>query len=156
MTTETCPECGAMAAGGREGCQALYDAFAFQAMVDFRVAAVHALAFDTYCMQHVETYCVSAKSYAAHLTRLCVGVEHGGDPALYAALQRWYHTGLVKPEILYPRGQMTITDIQMINDIPDQVTQVRAWAGHVWDVYSSQHTLARQWVEAARNAKGRR
>ncbi|MCB9456146.1 MAG: hypothetical protein H6671_09175 [Anaerolineaceae bacterium] len=156
LTAESCPECGAVVTEGREGCQALYDAFAFQAMADFRVAAVHALAFDTYCMQHVETYCVSAKSYAAHLTRLCVGVEYGGDPALYAALQRWYHAGLVKPAILYERGQITIAEIQAIADVPAKVTRIREWAEHVWDVYNSQHALARQWVEAALSTKGRR
>lgn len=155
MTAETCPECGAQVMGGRAGCQGLWDAFAFQALADFRLAAVHALAFDAYCMQHVETYCVSAKSYAAHLTRLCVGVEHGGDPALYAALQRWYHAGLVKPDILTVRGQMTIADIQSVDDIPAKIAKAREWAAQVWAVYGGQHALAREWVEAARRIKGR-
>lgn len=156
MTTEICPACGARGAGGRSGCQELWDAFAFQALADFRVAAVHTLAFDTYCMQHVEIYGVSAKSYVAHLTRLCVGIEYGGDPALYAALQRWYHAGLAKPDMLTARGEITIADVQAITDIPAKVAKVQEWAAQVWDVYSSQHALAHQWIEAARQAKGRR
>ncbi|GAC1654933.1 MAG: hypothetical protein NVS4B8_30120 [Herpetosiphon sp.] len=46
---------------------------------DLRYAAVRNCAFDAYCMQHIEPYCHSAKSYAAHLTRLCCGIEYGGD-----------------------------------------------------------------------------
>ena len=72
----------------RTGCQALYDALAVPGAGALGLIARRDLAFDAYCMQHPETYCRSAKSYAAHLTRLCCGLEFGGDPRVYRAIQR--------------------------------------------------------------------
>lgn len=66
--------------GGWEACQALFDELALLAYSDPGYAAVHSLAFDAYCMQHPQRYCVSTKSYAAHLARLCCGLEYEGDP----------------------------------------------------------------------------
>lgn len=50
-------------------------------------------------MQHPDTYCRSAKSCAAHLTRLRRGLEHGADPKVYRAIQRWLNgaVALEKP-----------------------------------------------------------
>lgn len=155
-TEETCPECGAVVADGRAGCQALYDALAFEALENRYIAAVHNLAFDTYCMQHVETYCVSAKSYVAHLTRLCVGLEYSGLSEVYDALQRWYHGGLVKPPVLSRRGDTHITDVQALTNAPAKIYAIRAWALDVWSAYSSQHALARTWVEEALAARHKR
>ena len=67
----TCPACGAVVAGGRAGCQAVFDELTARAYADLAYASTRNLAFDAYCLQHLETYCHSAKSYAAHLTRLC-------------------------------------------------------------------------------------
>jgi Family of unknown function (DUF5946) len=72
-----CPECGALIDGGRADCQVLFDELSAQAYADLQYAASQTLAFDTYCMQHVDPYCRSAKSCAAHLTRLCCGLEYG-------------------------------------------------------------------------------
>ena len=153
MASNTCPECGASLAGGRSACQTLFDQLSFQAIEDRGVAAVHGLAFDAYCMQHVETYCVSAKSYVAHLTRLCVGVEFSGSPAIYDALQRWYGAGLVKPAVLVERGRITIADVQAAISVEQKVARVHDWAQHVWEAYSSQHDMARRWVQTALNQK---
>ena len=155
MSAETCPECGAVVAGGGPGCHALLEELNYEALQNPRIASVYILAFDTYCMQHVETYCVSAKSYAAHLTRLCIGVEHNGDQAIYAALQRWYHGGLTKPEVLDHRGTIRLVDVQKVDDVEGKVARIREWARHVWDVYASQHERARGWIEEALNQKRR-
>lgn len=158
MSVEKCPECGAEVVGGREGCADLYQQLTYQALDDVRVGSVLGLAFDTYCMQHVETYCVSAKSYAAHLTRLCVGIEHNGDQAILAALQRWYHGALPKPDLLPARGTIRLTDVQSVEAPGTKREKIREWALNVWAAYASQHAIARQWVEEALawNAKKRR
>ena len=151
MNEERCPACGAPDVGGREGCQALYEAFGFQTYSDRRLAAVHLLSFDAYCMQHVETYCVSAKSYAAHLTRLCCGIEHGGNPVIYATINRWLNgkVELEKPPLLSQRGEMTLVDVRAAPGVEAQVKKVQEWANNVWVAYAPQQELARQWIKAA-------
>lgn len=151
MSQDKCPDCGAWVTGGQTGCQAMYDEIAVRAYTDLHYAAVRDLAFDTYCMQHPDTYGRSAKSYAAHLTRLCCGVEYGGDLAVYAAIQKWLsgRVALEKPEILSFRGSMTIADVWAAQTAETHVKVVQAWARNVWQAYASQHQMARAWVRAA-------
>ncbi len=146
-----CPDCGARGVTGRSECQALFDQISYQIAINLKIAAIHDLAFDTYCMQHAETYCVSAKSYAAHLTRLCCGIEHHGDRAVYAAIPRWLNgkVELEKPAILSNRGAMTIVDVMTSDDVDEQIKHIHAWANIVWDAYRSQHEIAREWIKAA-------
>jgi hypothetical protein len=59
-----------------------------RAYTDPAYATLRDLAFDAYYMQHVERYGRSAKSYAAHLARLCCGLEHHGDPQDQARLTK--------------------------------------------------------------------
>jgi hypothetical protein len=153
MSEDRCPDCGA-AAGGRAGCQALWDEIAARAYTDLAYAATRDLAFDAYCMQHPGTYCVSAKSYAAHLTRLCCGVEYGGDPQVYAAINRWLNgrVALEKPEVLRERGSLTVASLQGARDADEHRQLVQAWAKDVWEAYSSQHDLARGWVRSVLSA----
>lgn len=146
---ERCPDCHAVIAGGREACQQLYDTFAFQVLEDVRIASVSSLAFDAYCMQHVETYGISAKSYAAHLTRLCAALEYPDPTGLYAILQRWYHGGLTKPPVLAERGSITLVDVMAQLTPEHKRDKVREWAENVWMAYASQHAIARAWVEEA-------
>ena len=72
--------------GGRTGCHAIWNEMMAQGMSDARYARSYRLAFDTYCMQHPETYGVSVKSYIAHLTGLCCGVEYR---AIFVPMQRF-------------------------------------------------------------------
>lgn len=155
---ERCPQCGTSVAGGRAGCEALFDEIRFAATADRRIATVHRLAFDTYCMQHPESYCVSAKSYAAHLTGLCCGVEHNGDPAIYAAIPRWLNgsVALEKPEVLTRRGAITIANVLATPNVEARVKRIHEWADHVWGFYASQHELAQAWITAALTHKARR
>jgi hypothetical protein len=150
-TTDQCPECGAAIPGGRTGCQALYDEINARAYGDLNYAAVQTLAFDTYCMQHLEPYCRSAKSYAAHLMRLCCGLEWDGDSKVYTAIQRWLNgtVALDKPAAPDQRGRMTIVDLQEAHTVEEYRRLVREWAQTVWESYAAQHDLAQRWIRAA-------
>jgi hypothetical protein len=155
MEVSRCPECGTEGVNGRAGCEALFDEIRYQALSDFRIAKVHRLAFDTYCMQHIETYCVSAKSYAAHLTGLCCGVEYKGDQVIYDVIHRWLNGNvpLQKPEVLPYRGKLCITDVLAAQEVEDRVRRIYEWADHVWSVYESQHEIARKWVQLMRSSQ---
>ncbi|HMA33097.1 MAG TPA: DUF5946 family protein [Chloroflexia bacterium] len=146
-----CPECGGAVRGGQAGCQALFEGLGAQAYSDLRLAAVHRLAVDTYCLQHIEPYCHSAKSYAAHLTGLCCGLEYGGQPTVYAAIQRWLNgpRRLEKPPVLWDRGPLTLVDVCAAGPGDAQPQRVREWASTVWAAYATQHDLARAWIAAA-------
>jgi hypothetical protein len=146
-----CPACGAPVAGGRDGCQVLMTEIQAGAYGKPGYASTYDLAFDAYCMQHPETYCVSAKSYAAHLTRLCCGVERGGGPAVYRAINRWLSgpAPIDKPPVLPQRGQMTVADVGAAHSAAEHNALAREWAASVWAAYAHQHDLARQWIELA-------
>ncbi len=104
-------------------------------------------------MQHLEKYCRSAKSYAAHLCRLCCGVEYGGKPAIYAAIQQWLNgtVPIQKPETLAHLGDITIADVRAARTSEEHQQLVRAWAENVWQAYARQQDLARAWIKAALN-----
>lgn len=140
-----CPSCGAP--GGRDGCQAQFDRLSARAWEGGVRAAMHNLVVDAYALQHPDDSCVSAKSYAAHLSGLCCGVEHPGDQKLYWQIPRWLDgpASIEKPPVIETRGRKTITTIA---DVPDDAYQsaVRQWASSVWAAYESQHYLARTWL----------
>jgi uncharacterized protein DUF5946 len=154
MSEDHCPACGAAVAGGRAGCQALWDEIGARAYGDPGYAASHDLAFDAYCMQHPEHYCRSAKSYAAHLTRLCCGLEQGGDRGVYAAIQRWLNGAVVieKPEAPGERGRMTVADLRATHNVEEHTRLAHDWAASVWEAYAAQHDMARAWMRAALRA----
>jgi Family of unknown function (DUF5946) len=148
---DRCEACGAAVANGSSGCQQLINELMAQAQLDMRFGGVYRLAFDAYCMQHPEKYCVSAKSYAAHLMGLCHGVEHEGDPATYWRIPRWLNgpARLDKPPLLRSRGTTTIADVHGAATPEDHARRVRAWAEAVWAAYAPQHALARDWLRQA-------
>jgi len=155
MSEDRCPDCGAAVMGGRAGCQALWDEIGARAYSDPNYAATHDLAFDAYCMQHLERYCRSAKSYAAHLTRLCCGLEYGGDPRIYAAIQKWLNgaVAIEKPEAPGDRGRMTVADLRAARNAEEHARLAHDWATSVWEAYTAQHDIARNWIQAALSAK---
>jgi len=150
-SVEVCLACGAVVIGGRDGCQALFDALTAHAYADLTYASMRDLAFDTYCMQHLETYCRSAKSYAAHLTRLCCGLDCAGDPHVYDAIQHWLNGSvkIAKPQELSQLGTMTVVNVRDASNAAEHIRLVRAWAASVWEAYRSQHDLAHEWIKAA-------
>lgn len=144
--------------GGRKGCQALFDRLAAQAYSDLRYMGVYAIAFDAYCMQHLERYCRSAKSYAAHLTRLCCGLEYDGNQEIYAAIQKWLNgpVAIEKPQPPKDLGQATIADVQRASSVREHKRLVRDWAESVWEAYATQHELAHSWIKSAFGEQERR
>ncbi len=148
---DSCPECGARLTGGQEACQNIFFDMTALALSNPQYGRIRELALDTYCMQHIEPFCHSAKSYAAHLTRLCCGLERSGSPSLYAAIQHWLNGNpmLIRPEVLSKRGEMTILDTWAAENALEHERLVRSWAGNVWEAYHSQQDLARRWLEAA-------
>lgn len=151
MSEDRCPECGAAVVGGQAGCQALFEEVGLRAYGDARYGSVHRLVVDAYCMQHPEPYCHSAKSYAAHFTGLRCGVERGGNPAIYRAVNQWLNgnVSIEKPQVLTPRGSMTIVDLRAASRPEEHVKLAHEWARSVWEAYGAQHEFARRWIEAA-------
>jgi hypothetical protein len=133
----------------------MWDEISARAYTDSGYAATRDLAFDAYCMQHPERYCRSAKSYAAHLTRLCCGLEYGGDPKVYTALQKWLNgtVDIVKPEPPNFRGQMTVADLWAARTLKEHIRFVHDWANGVWKAYAAQQDIARSWIRAALGGK---
>ncbi len=150
-TLEPCPSCGALL-GGRAGCQAVFDELSARAWTSPSRGRAHTLVVDTYSMQHPADYCRSAKSYAAHLTALCCGIEHTGNQQLYWAIARWLDGPgrLDKPAVIDCRGSMTIADIRAPRDERDYDALVRRWAESVWAMLAPQQPLARQWLDSVR------
>ena len=150
MSDDRCPECGA-SAGGRAGCRAIFDEMSAHAYADSAYGAVHDLVVDAYSMQHPNEHGRSAKSYAAHLTRLCCALEFGADPTVYAAIPRWMNGSVAppRPESLSRRGLLTIADVHTARTGEEHKRLVRAWAEKVWEAYAPQHELAREWIRSA-------
>lgn len=146
-----CPECGAAVEGGTAGCEALFHEMIARDFSDFRYFAVHRLVVDAYALQHPESYCRSAKSLAAHLAGLCCGLEHGGNPDVYNALQRWLNgtPPLVKPEPPGLRGHVTVVDVHNAVDVCEHKKLVYDWAESVWQAWSEHHEIARRWIGMA-------
>ena len=155
MIEDKCPACGAAVTGGRDGCQALFDELTARAYADLAYARMRDLAFDTYCLQHLATYCQSAKSYAAHLMRLCCGLDYASDPRVYEAIQHGLNGSvkIKKPQVLSHLGSMTVLDVRGASDATEHIRLVRAWAANVWEAYRSQHDLAHAWIKAALMAR---
>ena len=153
-----CPECGATVEDGAAGCEAMFNELGARDFSDPRYVATHELLVDAYCLQHPGRYCSSAKSYAAHLTRMCCGIEYGGKREIYAAIPRWLSgpAKIERPETLTQRGSMTIATIADLRAAvtPEEHNRlVHAWAENVWQAYTPQHEIARRWIKAALEAK---
>jgi hypothetical protein len=116
---------------------------------DSELATDWRLIVDCYSLQH-DRYIQSGRSLAAHLTGVCVALEHGGDGSLQRAVQRWLSRtrDLAKPAVPATRGQVTIDDV--IAAAPEERRAVvRRWASSAWDAWADQHALARSWIAAA-------
>lgn len=141
--TRVCPDCGAIIPEGLEDCQAIWYELSI-------IAQLPEVAFDAYCMQHLDRYCRSAKSYAAHLTRLCAGIEFKTDPRCYPAIQFWLDgpSPVKKPALLTFLGDMTIAAVYAA-PATDRARFAHLWAENVWAAYRTQHDLARSWIHQA-------
>lgn len=149
-----CSRCGWREAGGRQGCRARFDLFLARSFSNALFAGCHRMFVDTYCLQHPEEFCASAKSLAAHLTGLCWILEGGASPASGPdRLHRWLNgeCRLDKPPLPERRGAMNIGDFRMESGPEEWGEKVRQWAESTWAAYAELHPLARCWMaEAAR------
>lgn len=158
LVDSKCTECGAEVPAEFTSCDELFMSiltplgFRWQGSPD--VAALGRLVVDTFGMQHPKRSCKSAKSYAAHFTGLCCGVEYNGAKSVYAALQRWLNgpaeaIGITRPTEPDYRGALTIRYVYDAETEAELAARVHEWAKDVWEAYSSQHEIARNWIRKA-------
>lgn len=149
---DRCSGCGLAVAGGTDGCQKIADELWAREFGDVTYFTVHRMTVDTYCLQHPDRYCASAKSLAAHLTGLCWLLEHGGSRAVGSdALRRWLNKAvrLEKPELPPDRGRLTVASVREAADPVAYAEAVEAWARSTWEAYASLHDVAHRWIEQA-------
>lgn len=152
MAMMLCPGCGCRIEGGERGCRSRFDALLARDYSDARYFLTHRLFVDTYCLQHPEEFCRSAKSLAAHLVGLCCVLEEGASPGVGPAnLRRWLNGegNLSKPELPKERGRLTIADLPDEDDPAAWGAAVRRWAEATWIAYGPLHAVARQWLSTA-------
>jgi hypothetical protein len=147
-----CRSCGAEPFGTYQSCQDLWETLLAKSFSELAYGRFHRLLVDLYSLQHPDTFCRSAKSYAAHLTGLCVTQEHAGDPQLNAAVQRWLggrRDDLTKPGVPSARGALDLTHVLRATDAADVARRVAAWSDDVWVAYLPVQGVARQWIALA-------
>ena len=169
LVNSQCTECGAEVPAEFGSCDALFTSIlaplGLRGVETLEAAALGRLLVDTFAMQHPRRSCKSVKSYAAHLTGLCCGVEYNGATSVYAALQRWLSRsaeaiGIGRPTEPDYRGALTIRyvyDAQTGDPLTgalrtsekEATARVHAWAREVWEAYASQHELTRSWIKEA-------
>lgn len=150
-----CNGCGLLIEDGVEGCQRLFDEESVREYGDPRFAARRRMIVDVYCLQHPDRYCVSAISLAAHLTGLCVAIEHRSiEAGLNAAIHAWLsrRPRLDKPPLPARRGSSTIADMRAAAETVDHRLTADRWAHDVWAAYADLHPIAREWVRRAADA----
>jgi uncharacterized protein DUF5946 len=144
-----CSGCGLLVAGGTDGCQALFDDESVREYGDAAFAGRRRLVVDAYALQHPERYCVSPTSFAAHLTGVCIAIEHRArEQVLNDAIQRWLsrRPELTKPALPLGRGQLTIADVLSAPDPVHHRAVVERWARGTWAAYAEVQPIARAWV----------
>jgi hypothetical protein len=150
---ERCSGCGLELPGGTAGCQAIFEELVARDFGDVRFGRMHRLLVDVYSLQHPERYCVSAKSFAAHLTGLCWTMEREeasrarGNEALRAWLDG--EVKLTRPTPPEPRGALTIAHVRAQNAPGAYARAVEEWARSTWEAYAPLHERAHQWIEQA-------
>ena len=120
---------------------------------DSELASDWRLIVDCYSLQH-DTYILSGRSLAAHLTGVCIALEHGGDPSLLRATQQWLSRtrDLAKPAVPMDRGGITVDDV--IRAAPEERHEVVVqWAASGWQAWSEHQSLGRGWIAAARGTR---
>lgn len=149
LVNSTCTECGALVPAECHSCDA------FLQLVMMKSAGPPArVLIDSFAMQHPKRSCKSAKSYAAHLAGLCCGVEYGGSEKVYSAIGRWLsgpaeRIGLMRPHEPEFRGTLTLRHVYDADVGTNVEPRLREWATDVWEAYTSQHDIARRWIETA-------
>jgi hypothetical protein len=152
----TCSGCGWRVEGGTEGCRTKFETWLARDYGDAGFFAVHRMFVDTYCLQHPDDFCASAKSLAAHLVGLCLILEEGASAATGATFLRDWLDGarqLDKPALPAERGRTVLADLAGITEPSAWRHAVRRWADSTWDAYADLQPLARRWAAEARAAR---
>lgn len=147
-----CSGCRLTISGEDEACNSRFQTLAARSFTDIRYGRVHGLIVDAYCLQHPGQYCVSAKSLAAHLCGLCGALERGESTARpNSTLRHWLDgtVDLAKPDLPLKRGDLTIADIDTLEDAMAFGDAVEAWSKSIWEAYSALHGTARLWLDQA-------
>ena len=145
-----CPQCGAAGAATSEACELRFQSLSLERFDDSELASDWRLIVDCYSVQH-DPYIKSGRSLAAHLTGVCIALEHGGDAALFRAAQQWLSRTreLARPAVPASRGEVTIDDV--IRAAPEERhAVVKRWAESAWAAWGEQQGLARAWIAEAR------
>ena len=135
-----CGACGAEPVRAFESCQAMWEELLARSFSQLAYARFHRLLVGLYSLQHPDTYCRSAKSYAAHITGLCVAQEHAGDDGINAAVQHWLggrRDDLIKPDVPRDRGDLDLTHVLGVEDRNEIAERVQEWADDVWAAYGA-------------------
>lgn len=155
-----CPECGALASGGKDGCQKLFEEILAKEFSDFRYSRLHRHTVDAYSLQHPARYMRSGKSFAAHLTGMYAAFDAPDAAAVNRSVQGWLDgpKSLHRPDPPPPghRGTLTVLHLHQATDAEDHLSRVREWARSVWLAWSDHHQLARDWVEQADRESAKR
>jgi hypothetical protein len=156
-----CTECGARVPAPFKQCDEMFMSIhAYRLSLNEKFVYLRELLVDAYSLQHQKRYGKSGKSYAGHLMRLCCGVEFGGPPKMYDAIQNWLNgreegIGITRPPDLEFRGKLTIRNAQDAKNDEEMEQRIQEWAKDVWDAYEPQHEIARNWIEEAmKSSKG--
>jgi hypothetical protein len=150
--SETCSSCGVAVAGGREGCQRLFESIGLREYEDMRFGRYHRIVVDVYAMQHPDRYCRSAKSFAAHLTGLCAWLDNEVESqSVNAAVQRWLSgpSPIEKPPQPTGYGAVTIRELVDEDDPLRYGDALRRWARSTWTAYAPFQAIARVWIVTA-------
>ena len=154
---ERCAGCGLTIEGGTAGCRARFDELVARDFGNVLYFRMHRKMVDTYCVQHPDEFCKSAKSMAAHLAGLAWFMD---NPAATAAvgpdvLHKWLsgRKDLERPDPPAHRGALTIGDIDFDGDPVHYAQAVDRWARSAWDAYAPLHETARDWLRQAQNTK---
>ena len=144
-----CDRCGGIAPGGIAGCRDLFEKVLALEYSDPAYGAVHLLTVDADALQHSEDH--GPRSNAFHLLRLCMLLEHGGDPGI-GQNPRWLQAqidGNREAPFLEPpvnRGNLTIADAYGATSADEHAERVHRWARSVWEAWSAYHEWASQWL----------
>lgn len=147
-----CEDCGATVAAGKAGCLKLFEEILAREFSDYRYGKIHRLTVDTYSLQHPDAYMRSGKSFAAHLTGICVALEFENALVVNQTVQRWLSTNpkVDKPVSLpKKRGNLTITFIREAGSADEHIKRVEEWAREVYSAWAEHHALARQLINKA-------
>jgi hypothetical protein len=153
-----CTGCGLRVTEGTAGCRKIFEELIAREFSDVAYFRVHRLTVDTYCLQHPDEYCASAKSMAAHLTGVAWLLDRDVSRATGSeAVRRWIeaHSHLERPMPPGFRGALTVADVRGTASPREYAAAVDRWAHATWEAYAPLHELARSWIRAALDAPAR-